>query len=321
MTPAASRGPRLVTFGETLALVAADRAGPLARGAAMTLRIGGAESNVAIGAARLGLEATWVGRVGADPLGRMVAREIAAEGVQAVAIVDCDAPTGLMVKEQRTTTRQSIAYYRKGSAGSRLRHDDVPEELIADAGALHLTGITAALSSSARGALLQAVAIAGAARVPVSFDLNYRAALWSEAEAGSFYRSLLPAVDWVFAGEDEARLACGPLDDAEALARGLVELGAGAAIIKRGARGALSLVDGVVLEHPAIPVQAADTVGAGDAFVAGYLAERLMGGDPAACLSTAVTAATFVCATPGDWDGLPYREELAHLVADEPVMR
>lgn len=64
-----------------------------------------------------------------------------------------------------------------------------------------------------------------------------------------------------------------------------------------------------------------DTVGAGDAFVAEYLAERVNGGSPAARLAPAVTTGAFVCLTPGDWEGLPRREELSLLTDREPVQR
>jgi len=92
-------------------------------------------------------------------------------------------------------------------------------------------------------------------------------------------------------------------------------------VVKRGAHGALSLVDGEVYRAPAVPVDVVDTVGAGDAFVAGYLAEGVGGGSPAARLALAVTTGAFVCLTVGDWEGLPRREELSLLTDREPVRR
>lgn len=321
MTAGTVRRPYVVTLGETMALIRADQPGPLAHTPALGLGIGGAESNVAIGLARLGTDVAWCGRVGDDALGVLVQREIRAEGVQTHVRVDPGAPTGLMIKERRTPATQKVAYYRADSAGSRLAPDDVPVGLVEDADLLHVSGITAALSSSARATLLDAVDRARSAGVPVSFDVNHRASLWSAAEAGAFSRDLLERVDLVFAGEDEAALVVGPHRRAEDAAAELAALGPPEVVVKRGAQGALSLVDGEVHTAPAVPVDVVDTVGAGDAFVAGYLAERVAGGSPAARLALGVTTGAFVCLTPGDWEGLPRREELPLLTDREPVRR
>ncbi|MCV2489166.1 sugar kinase [Geodermatophilus sp. YIM 151500] len=321
MTGGRVQRPYVVTLGETMALIRADQPGPLAHAPALGLGIGGAESNVAIGLARLGTDVAWCGRVGDDALGVLVRREIRAEGVRTHVRVDADAPTGLMIKERRTPATQKVAYYRAGSAGSRLAPDDVPADLVEDATLLHVSGITAALSPSARATLLDAVDRARSAAVAVSFDVNHRSSLWSDEESGAFARDLLERVDVVFAGEDEAALVVGPHRRAEDAAAELAGLGPSEVVVKRGAQGALSLVDGAVHTAPAVPVAVVDTVGAGDAFVAGYLAERVAGGSPAERLALAVTTGAFACLTAGDWEGLPRREELSLLTDREPVRR
>ena len=103
-----------------MALMRADQVGPLAHASTMSLGIGGSESNVAIGLARLGVQSVWCGRVGADSLGQLVEREIRAEGVDVRIAVDATASTGLMIKERRTPATQRVSYYRAGSAGSRI---------------------------------------------------------------------------------------------------------------------------------------------------------------------------------------------------------
>lgn len=311
----------VLTVGETMALVSAERPGPLAISSPIALSIGGAESNVAIGLARLGVRAVWVGRVGDDPLGRLVTREIQAEGVDVRAVVDTAAPTGLMIKERRTTTSQSVSYYRAGSAGSRLEAADIPTGLLQGAALLHLTGITPALSDSARDAVLTVVGAAHRTGVPVSFDLNYRSALWSPADAAAFCRRLLPQLDIVFAGDDEARLVVGDGGDPAALALSLVEAGAASAVIKLGAAGAVALVDGELTRQSAVEISPVDTVGAGDAFVAGYLAERLAGRTTTECLKLAVQTGAFACLALGDWEGLPRRSEIKLLYSRESVTR
>ena len=259
--------------------------------------------------------------VGADSAGDLIVRELQAEGVRVVAPRDGQAPTGLMIKERRTAASARVWYYRAGSAASALTVEELDNDEIRWSSLLHITGITPALSTSARDATLGAVEVAVAHGVPVSFDLNYRSALWSREAAGDFYREIMPSVDVVFAGEDEAAIATGERTNAEELARALCELGANDAVIKRGEHGALALVGGVVHSRDAVRISVVDTVGAGDAFVAGYLAERVNGHDVDTCLTTATATGAFVCLTGGDWEGAPTRAELALLLAPDPVIR
>lgn len=317
-TPAAGD---VVTFGETMALMKASTPGPLAFTESLRLGVGGAESNTAIALRRLGTSVTWAGRVGADSLGDLVLRELLAEGLDVECVRDAAAPTGLMIKEHRTTEAAKVWYYRAGSAGSRLEPEDVPAGKIVAARLLHITGITPALSPTAAAATQFAVDCARNAGTLVSFDLNYRAALWSREEAGKAYRDLIRQADIVFAGDDEAVIAVGGAGDALALAQRVAELGPAQTVIKLGADGCVALVDGRTYRQPAVPVRAVDTVGAGDAFVGGYLAELLNGEAPEQRLLTATQTGAFACLVPGDWEGLPRRSELGLLGAREPVSR
>lgn len=310
----------MVTLGETMALVKADEPGPLAHARALSLAIGGSESNVAVALARLGTSVTWVGRVGADSFGDLVLRELRAEGLDVVAVRDPDAPTGLMVKERRTAEQLRVWYYRSGSAGSRLSPADVPVASVQAARLLHVTGITPALSASAAAAVEHAAEVAREAGVLVSFDLNYRGRLWTPEQAAPVFRLLAGRADVVFAGEDEARLVVGA-GDAATLALRLAELGPAQVVVKQGAAGAYALVDGVAYEQAGLAVRALDTVGAGDGFVAGYLAELLAGLDVPARLDTAVRVGAMACLVPGDWEGMPTRAELGLLDATDPVSR
>lgn len=313
--------PYIYTFGETMALLKADHPGPLAHASSMSAGVGGSESNVAIGLERLGVHALWCGRVGDDSLGLRVAREIKAEGVEVCAVVDPEAPTGLMIKERRTAALQKVMYYRSGSAGSRIQPDDISAEQIAGAALLHISGITPALSAHAAATVQHAIDVATSASVPISLDLNYRQALWSVEEAAAAYRDLIPQVDIVFAGDDEARIVVGPASDPAELACRLLAMGPSQVVIKLGAEGAFAVVDGVEYTQSAVPVDALDTVGAGDAFVAGYLAELVTGKSPTVRLATAAKTGAFACLVPGDWEGAPRRTELDLLSSQEPVMR
>ncbi|MEV4636733.1 sugar kinase [Actinoplanes sp. NPDC049548] len=299
----------LLTFGETMGLVSADGIGPLEYARGFGFGIGGAESNVAIGVARLGGPATWIGRVGSDATGELIARRLRAEGVDAVVIRDSSF-TGLMVKHRRTGALLHVDYHRAGSAGSRLAPSDIPADALRAAAIVHVTGITPALSDSARAAVFQAVETARAAGVPVSVDVNYRAKLWSRFDAGPVLRDLVTRADVVFAGPDEAALFVDgpPLD-------GLAALGPAEVVVKDGARGCTALIGGERYEREALDVTVVDPVGAGDAFVAGYLADRLAGAAPAARLATAIAAGAFAVTVPGDCEGLPTRADLGALTS------
>lgn len=311
----------VVTLGETMALVTPAELGSLETVSAMRLGVGGAESNVAIGLARLGVPVRWLGRVGDDALGRRIVRELRAEGVEVRAIVDPDAATGLMVKERRTPDTTRVLYYRAASAGSRLGVADLAEAELAHASLLHVTGITAAISGSALATLDAAVEQANAAGVPVSFDVNHRASLWGARDAGAVYRAIAARAEVVFAGFDEALLLAPDAGDPESAARAIAASGPREVIIKLGADGCLALIEGELHRVAARDIRPVDTVGAGDAFVAGYLAERLAGLSARTRLDTAVAAGAFACLNPGDWEGLPRRAELALLAASDPVTR
>ncbi|MCU1419912.1 MAG: sugar kinase [Mycetocola sp.] len=304
-----SPAPRVVTFGETMALLRSPAVGPLAHSSSLSLGVGGAESNVAIGLARAGVPTVWMGRVGRDPFGELVTREIRAEGVHVHAVVDDVAATGLMVKEQRTSVQTRVMYYRNGSAGSRLSPADLPVEAITEAKVLHVSGITPALSQSAREAVEAAIGLARNSDTLVSFDVNYRSALWSVEEASLTLRPLIAYSDLVFASEEEVPLLTdisgGPAEQARAISA----IGPTHVVIKRGARGAVALVEGQLHESDAFEITPVDTVGAGDAFVAGYLAGFLARSSTPEVLRRANAAGAYACMSGGDWEGLPRGEE------------
>jgi 2-dehydro-3-deoxygluconokinase len=309
----------LVTLGETMGVLVPQQPGPLHRGAGLRLSIAGAESNVAIGVRRLGGPATWIGRVGQDEIGDLIVRELRAEDVSAQVVRD-PAPTGMMLKTSRAAGVTRVVYYRTASAGSRLSPADLDEAAIAGAGVLHVTGITPALGRDPAAAVHAAIEIARAHRVPVSLDVNYRAALWDAATAGAALRDLARRADLVFAGDQEAALLADPAEPAQ-MARQIAALGPAQVLIKLGERGSLALVDGVRHDQGPVPVRAVDPVGAGDAYVAGYLAELLAGQDLRTRLATAAAAGAFVVTLSGDWEGLPTRPDLDLLHAPDDVIR
>ncbi|MGW6817533.1 sugar kinase [Streptomyces sp. NPDC055005] len=310
----------LVTLGETMAVLAPDRPGPLATGTSLRLGFAGAEATVAIGVSRLGHQASWTGRVGADSSGTMILDGLRGEGVDVTrARVDHTAPTGLMLRERRTPDHTRVTYYRRGLAGSRLAPEDIDPELVTRARVLHVTGITPALGDAPCAAVRRAVDLARTAGVTVSLDLNYRARLWTRQEAAAELFDLVTLADIVFAGPDEAALVV-PEAEPATMARTLLGLGPREAVLKLGARGALAATGSGEAVQDIVPVTLVDPIGAGDAFVAGYLAGLLDGAPLSDRLRLAATCGAFAVAAPGDWEGLPRRAEL-DLLHGEDVTR
>lgn len=314
--------PGLVTFGEAMGLVSATGIGSLDLARNARIWIGGAEGNVAMGVARLGMPATWIGRVGDDAIGRLVIRQLGAAGVRTVAIAD-PSYTGLMIRHQRTANTIQIDYHRNGSAGSRLRPDDIDHRELAGAGVLHVTGITPALSETARVATFHAVDVAHSDGLTVSLDVNYRGKLWTVEQAAPVLRELAVRADVLFAGPAEARLLGAGTDrDPASLTRSLADLGPELVIIKDGPDGCFARDGATELRRSAVPVdRVVDPVGAGDAFVAGFLAERLAGQPLERCLDTAVLMGAFAVSVPGDCELLPTRAELLAFAAAADVNR
>lgn len=321
--------PEVVTLGECLVSLIARERGPLAESATFLRTVAGAEANVSVGLARLGHRVAYVGRVGADAFGTVIRRQLRGEGVDVDHLAtDPTGPTGLMIRELRDLGPMEVIYHRAGSAGSRLTPGDVDaaHETIEGARWIHLTGITPALSPSAAAAVIRAKELARRAGVHVSLDLNIRRRLWSEAEAAVVLRALVDGCDLVLGGLEEAALVGGlaasleegSRADAEVAADALLAAGAGRAIVKLGADGALLReLDGTTVRSPGLRVSyVVDPVGAGDAFTAGYLGLTLEGAPAEVSLRAANVCGAIAVSTVGDLTGLPDRSALDALLAD-----
>lgn len=306
MTATPQRG-RVVTVGETMALVVPVAPGRLRHATSLTLSIGGAESNVAIALARLGVPASWVSALGDDELGELVLHRLRAEGVDTSAVRRVpDRPTGLYLREE-VAGGLRVHYYRRGSAAATLGPDAFGPGVFAGAAVLHISGITGALSPECAEFLPWAATLARRAGVTVSYDVNYRSKLWSPAAARAATEALLGLVDVVFVGHEEAAVLWGDPD--HSLAR-LADAGPREVLVKLGAEGCAAVVDGQRLSAPGFVVRQVDPIGAGDAFAAGYLAASRWGCDPPERLRTANAMGAFCVQNLGDYEGLPSRREL-----------
>jgi 2-dehydro-3-deoxygluconokinase len=299
----------VVTFGETMGSIRA--AGLLRHGGAMEMSLAGAESNVAIGLARLGHGVRWAGRVGADEIGAFALRTLRAESVDVSTVVtDPTRLTGLLLVERRVADLSRVAYYRAGSAGSALEPADLVGAFDASTRVLHLTGITPALSPIAAAATLDAARRARQAGVTVTLDVNYRARLWERAAASAALTALAELATVVFASDDELELVSSGADERQRVHR-LLDAGVEEVVVTRGGLGssAWTAAGEAVADAYRLPV--VDTIGAGDAFTAGYLSARLDGEPVPARLRRGAVLGAFAVSAAGDWEALPRRDELA----------
>ncbi|MCW2751249.1 MAG: 2-dehydro-3-deoxygluconokinase [Aeromicrobium sp.] len=309
----------VVTLGEAMGLLTPAKPGPLLHKPTLHMGFGGAETNLAIGVARLGLSVQWIGRLGGDEVGDLIMRELRAEGVSTACVRDT-APTGLMLKTIGVAGKVRVTYFRSGSAGSQLSPEDVDEDTIRAAKVLHVTGITPALGPGPAAAVAAALEIARAHGVTVSLDINYRRTLWDPTTASAALRKLVKQADVLFATDEEAALIVDG-DSPAARARALADLGPRQVIVKLGAAGSVAHIDDQpYVTQPAI-VTAVDPVGAGDAFAAGYLGELVRGLPTEERLATASTAGAFAVTVLGDWEGLPTRAELRDFERRSDVLR
>ncbi|MFI2781272.1 sugar kinase [Streptomyces sp. ALB3] len=302
-------------------MLAAQLPGALAVGAQARTTVAGAESNVAIGLARLGHRAVWAGLVGDDEPGRLILRTLRGEGVDITrAALHATAPTGAMLRERRVADLARVHYWRGHSAASLLTPADLAPALGDGARVLHLTGITAALGPGPLEAVRAAAAHAHAQGWTVTLDVNHRRRLWTAEEAGKALRPLLPHLTVLIASDDELPVMTDEFTESpggqERAVDALLASGVGEVVVKRGGEGAAFRDrQGARHSQAALRVPVRDTVGAGDAFCAGYLSGLLDGLPPAERLARANTLGAFAVASDGDWEGLPRRDELGLLAA------
>lgn len=303
----------VVTVGE--AVVAIRTQGRLSLGDPMSASPAGAEMNVAIGLARLGHAASWVGVLGTDPAGDLVARALRAEGIDTSWVRrDRASNTGLMLVDLPAALPPTVTYHRRNSAGSKVAPSDVPTAHDTTAQIWHLTGITPALSHTAKATTTAALDVAHGSCALVSFDVNYRATLWDRSTAAAVLAPLARRADIVVASEEELNLVSDGADEAERVA-GLLAAGVREVVVKRGARGATQIDADGSTSCPAHPITQVNSIGAGDAFTAGYLSGVLDGLPVLERLRRGAFCGALAVGGLGDWEQAPTRAELTLLTA------
>lgn len=312
-----------ILVGEPMGLFIADELGKLEDVNHFSFTTCGAELNVAIGMKRLGHDVSYMTKLGNDPFGARIVNRIKELGISTDLIqFSPEHPTGFMFKSMVTDGDPSIFYFRKGSAASTLNAEDVVALDFSSYSAVHVTGITPALSETARKAVFALAKIAREQNLQFSFDPNLRLQLWPDHQLmAQCINSLAFQSDLFLPGVNEAKLLMGEVEP-EKIATYYLDGGAKAVVVKLGAKGAYyatretqGYVPGFHVEH------IVDTVGAGDGFAAGVLTglEEGLSLEKAVRRGCAIGAIQLM--SKGDNDGLPSRKELERFMAGEPTWR
>jgi 2-dehydro-3-deoxygluconokinase len=267
----------------------------------------------------MGVRVSWFGQLGDEPQGRYILKRIRGENVDVShARLVTTANTGLMMRH-KVAGREEVFYYRKNSAASQMRPEDLDETFIGQASILHITGITPALSDSCRATIQTAVEMAKRQGVKVSFDPNLRLKLWTIEEAREVILPLAEQADYFLPGMDELKLLYDERDEEQVLSR-VQQL------------SALTVVKGVgtnnvIVHHGewiAVPYRkldnVVDTIGAGDAFAAGFLTGIVKGYTPEQSVQMGNLSASFVIQGHGDWELIPTWQQLEQMMRNESIV-
>jgi 2-dehydro-3-deoxygluconokinase len=296
----------LVTFGEAMVRFSPPALQRLEQASSLVATVGGSELNVAVLAARLGVASRWVSRLPDNALGRMIEARAREQGVDARVEWTADSRVGLYFVEVGGARISSVLYDRAGSAISRITPGSIDwASVFAGARWYHVSGITPALSDTAAKVTAESLAAAQQAGLTVSYDLNYRAKLWSAQQACAAQEPLMEHVDVLTTTAEDARVVFGiGGDDSAEVARALQQrfaIGAVAVTLRDDPLAAVIAADGTVYRAPRFAVETVDPIAAGDAFCGGLIVSRLgaRGWDDAVRFAAATAALKHTI--PGDF--------------------
>lgn len=269
-----------VSLGESMLRLSVPTGYRLDDTRALDMELAGAESNVSVALARLGWRTGWVSRMPDHALANAILRALRSDGVDVSAVkFVSDERLGTYFIEYATAPRTTqVIYDRANSAASHMMIEDIDWDYLLDTRVLHLTGITAALSDTCYAVLIEAIRRARSAGVMVSFDVNYRAKLWTAETAGEKLRPLIKEADILLCKGADASSLFGCNGNQNQLMLELQKLTTARAIFCTfGEQGAALLSGNEFVSQPALPVQIVDRIGSGDAFAAGVLDGWLSG--------------------------------------------
>lgn len=292
----------LVTFGETMLRLSPRDNERLEDAEEFEVHVGGAESNVAVAAQRLGTPATWISKVPENPLGRQVVGKLRQYGIETDVCWSHRGRQGTYYMEQAGEPRgANVIYDRENAAITTAKPRQLNVDLIRDAQVFFTTGITPALSSTLRETTMSLLKAAKEGGTTTAFDFNYRAKLWPPDEARETLTQLFPGIDVLVIAARDAQHVLGLEGDPRQIGHHLgSQYDLETVIVTRGAEGAIGWHDNVVHEQDTYETDTVSPIGTGDAFTGAFIARRLDGDDVPTALEYAAAAAALKRTIPGD---------------------
>ncbi|HMF14615.1 MAG TPA: sugar kinase [Gemmataceae bacterium] len=317
--------PDAITFGEAMVRLSPPNFRRLEQARSLDVQVGGAELNTAVALARLGRSSSWVSRLTRNPLGQLIANHAREAGVAVDQVVWTNEDrVGLYFLEFGAAPRaSSVLYDRRGAAIASIKPGTIDwPAVFAGARWFHVTGITPALSTGAADTTREGLQAARAAGMRTSIDLNYRAKLWSQADAGKWMTALMPSCDVLITTEEDAARVFGIEgenyeDVATQLARRFpVQVVAITLrenpLVWKNSWTAIAFRDGKIYRTRSYEVEIVDRLGAGDCFAAGLI-HGLLDDDVQKALDFGVAASAIKHTIPGDFAWIS-REEVEALL-------
>lgn len=313
----------IITIGDGMVAMCPEKKGPIIFTNTFEKKVGGAELNVAIGCARLGLKSGWISSLGNDDFGKFILRSVSADNVDTSEVKLVDGyQTSVYFREVLSDGSSRSFYYRENSPTSTMKPEDLNEEYFKKSKVLHITGVFPSILKKNQNIILEAIRLAKKNGLLISFDPNIRLKMWTKEEAKEFINSILPEVDILLVGDEEVELLLETTDLEQAI-KVFYSYGISKVVIKRGAKGAMGYegkeifyVDGIQ------PKALVDTVGAGDGFAAGFLTSTIKGESFEDSIRFGNAVGSLVVGVEGDNEGLPYYEDvLVHLGKNKKIER
>ncbi len=264
----------VTTFGESMLRLSVPEGDRLQAAAQFDVYPAGAEANVISLLARLERRCAWHSALPKNPLGYLIADHLRRAGVDLGGVIwQQNGRVGTYYIEFAAPPRAAqVIYDRAHSCVTEITPEMLNWDALLDTRLIHLTGITPALSPSCADVIQQIVARARAAGILISFDINYRAKLWSEADAKAWLTPIIQGVDLLLCGQGDAKRVFGIDGAPETVVKALADYShAQTVVVSIGDQGAVGWDGQHLYQHPALPVQIIDRIGAGDALAAGVL--------------------------------------------------
>lgn len=318
----------VVTLGEAMLRFSPPGGRRLEQATSLDIFVGGAELSVAIGVARLGLRSAWVTKLHESPLGRIIANHARGLGVDVSRVLWANAGrTGLYFLEFGGSPRPAtVVYDRKGSAASRIAPGEVDWKFLKGVRLLQVSGITPALSASAKEVTFEALRAARRYGCRICFDVNYRSKLWSPSEAEEVCTPLAKMADILIASD--AAIIWNIDQEPEDMIRTLKKkLGVPVVVttrrndsgVTRSTISSLAVAEREYVSSRPYEVEVVDRLGTGDSFAAGFIFGYLTDGIQKG-LDYGDAMAAYKVSTPGD-SNYATKEEIDKLLASGPNLR